>query len=109
MNGGGTIVGARRRRAETGTRVKLNVVLYEPTRGQWAYTITDSHARPIARSVATSAHELGQPWSVIAAALAVVLDVQLAHAGSRVVRDDEQWDIAARIVGGSDELPFRVP
>lgn len=102
------IVGARKRRREVGMRTRLSVVMYVAVGDLWAFTINDAHGAPISRSVATSATELGVPWAKLTASLHTLLDVRVAHAGSRLVRDDERWDVAVRLVGGADELPFRV-
>lgn len=104
------IVGARRRRAETGSRVKLNVVLYplDEATERWGYTITDAHQRPIARS---APHPERKTETLDAAIdeLALVLDLQLVREGSRLVREDERWDVAVRsLLSDRDELPFRV-
>jgi hypothetical protein len=104
------IVGARRRRAEVGSRVKLHVVIYRTEQGtrHWAFTLTDDHQKVIARSSSTRLDDLGMKWELLVAALHLLLDVRIAEAGTRLVRDDERWDVAVRLVDGRDELPFRV-
>lgn len=109
------IVGARRRRAEVGMRVKLAVVLYPVVdsaadRELWAYTIMDAHQTPIARAARWRDDRIGREFDVMNSELALLLDVKLARDGSRLVRVDERWDVAVRSLsdGARDELPFRV-
>lgn len=104
------IVGARRRRAEVGSRVKLNVVVYavDLDQGLWAFTVCDARQTPIVRSSSNS-DEIGRTFTKMCSELDLLLDVQLVRVRNRLVRDDERWDVAVRsLTEPRDELPFRV-
>lgn len=88
-------------------RVRLHVVAYQLEDG-WAFTVTDTRHAPIVRS-ASHDDEIARTWGQMNRELSTLLDVQLTIEGaSRYVRLDQRWDVAVRVVGGSDELPFRV-
>ena len=104
------IVGARRLRADYGVRVRINVVLYAVDFDQqrWGYTLCDARQRPIARS-APHAERKTETFEAAVEELALLLDVKIARLGTRLVRDDERWDVSVRsLTGERDELPFRV-
>ena len=104
------IVGARRRRAEVGVRVRLQVILYrvDADADRWGFTITDRHHLPLVRSAVKPQGD-ERTFTGVAAVLHELFDLRLSHAGTRIVRDDEQWHIAVRSLhGASDEIAFRV-
>lgn len=104
------IVGARRRRAEVGSRVKLDVVIYAVNLDEqlWAFTVCTPQQTPIVRSAAHS-DEIGRPFGVMNAELGLLLGVKLTRQGSRLVRLDERWDVSVRsLTEPRDELPFDV-
>lgn len=104
------IVGARRRRAEVGVCVKINVVLYalDFEQQRWGFTLCDARQRPIVRS-APHAERRTETFEAAVDELALLLDVRIVREGSRLLRDDERWDVSVRTPHVErDELPFRV-
>lgn len=102
-------VGARRRRAEVGARVRLHVTLYELEDAVWAYAVSDMRHRVLVRAAeqGRGAH-LGRAFAVMRDDLAKLLDVQLERTRhGRIVRTDERWDVAVHVVGERDEIPYR--